>query len=101
MGFVKVGKVADVPKNGMKGYIANGKKMVVANIDGKLYAIGSVCTHRGGPLDKGAIDGHIVTCPWHGSKFDLTDGKVTGGPAQKDEERYAVKTDGEDILVDL
>jgi 3-phenylpropionate/trans-cinnamate dioxygenase ferredoxin subunit len=99
MDFVKIGKVGDVPENGMKGFVVNGNKIVVANVGGKLHAMCSSCTHRGGHLEKGKLNGNIVTCPLHGSKFDLTNGKVVGGPAKKDEISYEVKSKDGDLLV--
>jgi nitrite reductase/ring-hydroxylating ferredoxin subunit len=49
--------------------------------DGRVCAIAATCTHLGGPLDEGERDGDIVTCPWHGSRFDLCTGAVVSGPA--------------------
>jgi nitrite reductase/ring-hydroxylating ferredoxin subunit len=54
--------------------------MLLRHEDG-LHAIGAVCTHLGGPLDEGEIEGECVECPWHDSKFDLRDGRAVGGPA--------------------
>ncbi len=97
--FVKVGSVEQVPNGKMKGFVVNGKKLLVANIGNKYYAMASVCTHAGGPLDRGHLDGNVVTCPWHGSKFDVTSGKVVGAPASKDEPKYEVKVQGKDLMV--
>ncbi len=82
----------------MKGVTVNGKKIVIANVNRKFYAIGSVCTHVGGPLDKGRLEGNVVTCPWHGSKFDITNGNVMGGPARNPEPTYRLMIQGKDIL---
>jgi nitrite reductase/ring-hydroxylating ferredoxin subunit len=48
---------------------------------GEVFAIGAVCAHEGGPLEKGKIDGMCVECPWHQSVYDLRDGSVVHGPA--------------------
>src|SRR5207244_11150910 len=53
---------------------------------GQICALSDTCTHAGGPLHEGDIDGLGVTCPWHGSRFDLTDGSVRRGPATRSEE---------------
>ena len=84
----------------MKGFVATGKKVLVANVDGKFYAMGSVCTHLGGPLERGRLEGQVVTCPWHGSKFDVTSGRVVGGPAMKSEPTYKLTVDGKDLLLE-
>ena len=99
--MVRVGSVDEVPKGGMKGFEANGKKILVANIGGKFYAMGAACTHVGGPLPKGSLEDNVVTCPWHGSKFDVTTAKCVGGPAKKDEPKYEVKVQGKDLMVSL
>jgi 3-phenylpropionate/trans-cinnamate dioxygenase ferredoxin subunit len=81
------------------------KEILIANVDGKYYAIGNICTHAGGDLSKGILDGNIVTCPKHGSKFDVTTGKAVSGPKVlflrlkiKDDPSFEVKIKGKDIL---
>ena len=81
----------------MKRVTLGTQQVLLANIDGKYYAIGSVCTHMGGPLDRGKLDGHEVECPWHGSRFDVTTGAVKRGPAARPEPSYEVKIEGQDI----
>ena len=97
--FVKVATVDEIPSGGMKKVDVNGQQILVANVGGKFYAIGRVCTHTGGPLDQGKLDGNMVTCPWHGSKFDVTSGEVKNPPATEPEPAYEVKVEGSDILV--
>ena len=70
-----------------------GRSIAVFQVGGKLCAIDSKCTHVGGPLDEGEIDGTKVTCPWHGSEFDLTTGRVLVGPATKPVRAYRVRAD--------
>ena len=63
---------------------------------GQLCAIASTCSHLGGPLDEGSREGDVVTCPWHGSRFDLCSGRVLEGPAVFAQPRYEVRErDGE------
>jgi len=63
---------------------------------GQLCAIASTCSHLGGPLDEGSREGDVVTCPWHGSRFDLCSGRVLEGPAVFTQPRYEVRErDGE------
>ena len=108
MTFVKVAQVSDVPAGKMKRVIANDKEILIVNVDGKLHAIGNVCTHMKGNLSEGVLEGSIVTCPKHGSKFDVTSGKSVQGPKVaflklkgKDEPTYETKIEGTDILVVL
>jgi nitrite reductase/ring-hydroxylating ferredoxin subunit len=76
-----------------------GESVCIANVGGRYYAIGNVCTHEGGPLADGGLEGYEVECPWHGSKFDIRTGKVTNPPADEPEPTYEVKVDGNNILI--
>lgn len=63
-------------------------------------AIGNVCTHVGGPLAEGKLEGYEVQCPWHGSKFDIRTGKVVRPPAMRAEPTYEVKVEENNILIE-
>ncbi len=80
MKFVDVAGTDEVAAGGMKAFNVEDKDILVAGCDGDYYAIGSRCTHRGGDLSKGKLEGCIVTCPRHGSRFDLKTGKCIAGP---------------------
>ena len=97
--FVKVANIKDIQPSQMKAVEVAAEKICVANIEGKYYAIGNVCTHVGGPLAQGRLEGYEVECPWHGSKFDVRTGKPTRPPATKPEPTYELKVDGNDILI--
>ncbi len=99
--FVTVGKAEQVPPGKIMGFIVKGKKVVVANLGDEFYAIGSVCTHMGGPLERGQLQDNVVRCPWHGSRFDVTNGTVVGGPASAPEPSYRVKIEGADIQIEV
>ena len=68
---------------------------------GRYYAIDDTCTHRGGPLSEGEVDGTTVTCPWHGARFDVRNGTVLNPPAAKGVCSYSVRVDGNDIKVEV
>jgi nitrite reductase/ring-hydroxylating ferredoxin subunit len=98
--FVKVAETKDVQPSSMLEVDLEGEGSVcIANIDGKYYAIGNVCTHESGPLADGSLEGYEVECPWHGSKFDVRSGKVTNPPANEPEPTYDVKVEGDSILI--
>jgi nitrite reductase/ring-hydroxylating ferredoxin subunit/uncharacterized membrane protein len=65
----------------------------------RIRAIGATCTHLGGPLDKGAIEGETVTCPWHRSVFSLDDGALIHGPATSPVAAYEVRIEGGRIAI--
>jgi nitrite reductase/ring-hydroxylating ferredoxin subunit len=64
-----------------------------------VHALADRCSHRGGPLSDGELDGDCVTCPWHGSTFSVTDGEVVSGPATIPQPTYEVRLEGSDVLV--
>lgn len=68
-----------------------GKAMLLYRHQGEVLAIAAVCSHQGGPLDEGTLDGTCVTCPWHGSVFDLRDGHVVHGPASFPQASFEVR----------
>src|SRR5215213_1601370 len=97
--FVKVADAKDISPSHMKEVEVNGQNICVANVEGKYYAIGSICTHEGGPLADGSLEGYEVECPWHNSKFDVRTGEVTSPPASEPEPAYEVKVEGNNILI--
>lgn len=101
MGLKKVASVNDLPEGKGKQITVDGKALALFNVDGKFYCIDGKCTHKGGPLGEGEIEGTIVTCPWHGSKFDIITGEVKASPANKKLTTYKVKLTGKDILVEV
>ena len=72
----------------------------IASPGGHLYAFDDTCTHKGCSLAKGKLDGTTVTCPCHGSQFDVTSGAVLRGPAQQPVRSRLVQVQGEDLLVE-
>ena len=97
--FVKVAETKDIQAAQMKAVEVAGESICVSNVDGKYYAIGNICTHVGGPLDQGTLEGYEVECPWHGSKFDVRTGEPTKPPARSPEPTHEVKVEGDNILL--
>jgi len=69
--------------------------VAVFNVAGGFCATQAACTHRGGPLIEGQLDGSTVTCPWHGSQFNVCTGAVLRGPATEPIKTYRVIVEGE------
>ncbi len=94
------GKPVKVEKKG--GILSKGRSILVVMVGGDVYAIDSVCSHRGGPLDQGKMEGYEVTCPWHGAVYDVRSGKASpSSTLGKMQSRFAVKVDAAgDIWVD-
>ena len=79
--YVEVAAAAEVSEGALKLVEAGPMPVLLTRVSGKLYAIPNTCSHAGGPLYEGSLDGDVVTCPWHGSRFCVRDGRVRGGPA--------------------
>ena len=94
--FVAVGAADELP-NGERLYVEIDElPIVVFNIAGRLFAIGDVCSHDGGPLGDGDLEGMEVICPRHGARFDVQSGKALALPAVVDIPAYPVRViDGE------
>jgi nitrite reductase/ring-hydroxylating ferredoxin subunit len=99
--FEKAAATSEVPNGSMKQVSVGGMDVMLANVNGTFYALSNKCTHAGGPLAKGKLDGFVVQCPLHGSKFDVRTGAVVGPPAQIPERVFGVKVEGKDVLVNV
>jgi 3-phenylpropionate/trans-cinnamate dioxygenase ferredoxin subunit len=106
--YVKVAETPLLPAGKMMLVVAKGKEILLANVEGTYYAISNKCTHMGGMLCDGKLEGSIVTCPRHGSQFDVKTGKAVRGPQIpllnikiKDEMQFTVKVEGTSILVGI
>lgn len=97
--FVAVAKVGKLKPGSMMTVKAHGAEVALYNVGGQIYATDDVCSHAGGSLSEGELEGHVVTCPLHGSQFDVRTGEAVGPPADEPVSRYQVKVEGEDILV--
>ncbi|MGB8780706.1 MAG: Rieske 2Fe-2S domain-containing protein [Candidatus Bathyarchaeia archaeon] len=82
MSFVKVAETSEIPLGKMKHVEVNGKEMMLANVDGKIYATSDRCSHMNARLSMGTLDKNIVTCPQHFSRFDVITGKMVSGPVE-------------------
>lgn len=71
---IVLAQVNECPPGSCLEVVAAGRVIALFNVDGEIFALDGVCPHQGGPLGKGALSGHIVTCPWHGWQFDVRSG---------------------------
>src|ERR687887_1742195 len=78
--FVDIAKVDKIPAGKMKHVEVNGKEIVIANMNGKFYALDDRCGHMNALLSMGNLTGNIATCPFHGAKFDVSSGKKLSEP---------------------
>jgi nitrite reductase/ring-hydroxylating ferredoxin subunit len=78
--FVDIAKVDEIPAGKMKHVEVNGKEIVIANMNGKFCALDDRCAHMNAPLSMGNLTGDVVTCPFHGAKFNVASGKKISEP---------------------
>ncbi|MFA5059977.1 MAG: non-heme iron oxygenase ferredoxin subunit [Candidatus Omnitrophota bacterium] len=96
-----IGKKSDIPIGKSISVDIEGKKVAVFNVGGKYYAIGDECTHAGASLSEGSCEGEVVTCPWHGAKFSLTNGAALEAPAFEGVATYRIVLNGDDVAVEV
>lgn len=96
--FLSLARVSEIQPSQGKTIMVGEKKIAVFNVDGTFYAVDDTCIHRGGPLGEGILEGCIVTCPWHGWKYDVTTGVSTINPAAK-VACYQVKIEGDQVQI--
>ncbi|OPY31342.1 MAG: Sulredoxin [Methanomassiliicoccales archaeon PtaU1.Bin124] len=104
---VKVAEKDDILDGTTTVVEAKGEKILLAKVAGRLYAIEGVCSHRGGELWHGRLDGFVIRCPKHGAEYDIRTGEVVGqvklpliGKAQN-MRAFPVSSDSTGIYVDI
>jgi len=99
--FVKVADAAEIAEGGLAAFDVGGARIAVANVGGTLHAFGDACTHLHCSLSQGDLDGTVVTCPCHGSQFDVTTGGVLRGPAQEPVRSYVARVENDAFQVEI
>jgi 3-phenylpropionate/trans-cinnamate dioxygenase ferredoxin component len=98
--YVKVARAADIPPGEKQIFEVDGTLVVVINLDGQFYAIEDVCTHDGGPVGEGRLEGAQIICPRHGARFDVRTGDALTLPAFEPVATFEVKVEGGDVWVE-
>jgi 3-phenylpropionate/trans-cinnamate dioxygenase ferredoxin subunit len=93
-------KRSEVAPGTTKRVVIGATPVLLCNVDGSFYAIEDVCTHDGGELDQGELEGCRIMCPRHGAYFDVTTGAALTLPAILPVETFPVRVDGDDVFVD-
>jgi 3-phenylpropionate/trans-cinnamate dioxygenase ferredoxin component len=97
--FVKVASQSELPPGGKKLVEVDGRAIALFNVDGAIYAIDDVCTHDGGPLAEGELEGCEIQCPRHGARFDIRTGRPLCMPAIEPVAVHATEARGDDVYV--
>jgi nitrite reductase/ring-hydroxylating ferredoxin subunit/metal-sulfur cluster biosynthetic enzyme len=98
--FMTVAKVGEIPEGGMKLVRVDGETVGVFRVEGGYYALDDVCTHDGGPLAEGPLEGFEIECPRHGARFDLRTGEALTLPATVPVPIREVRVVGDEIQVE-
>ncbi len=112
MAMITVAKKDDIGEGKMIGVEADGRKVLIARVGGTLYAMDAVCSHMQGELPKGKLESGVVTCPRHGSQFDVKTGEVvkqpgfaakalTMGKGAENQVVFKVVEEGDDVKVEV
>lgn len=99
--FIEAGKTDELAPGAMMRLELMGRRILLANVNGRYYATDDTCTHEEASLSSGFLKGPLVKCPLHGSRFNVCTGKVLEEPAEADLRTYPVRLEGGRILVAL
>jgi len=99
--FQKFADVSEIKPGKIKVSKLGGVEIWVANIEGQFYAHPNKCTHQAGPVGRGRLNGNVIQCPNHGSRFDVKTGAVVGGPANRPLPSLEVKVENSAVWVRL
>jgi len=98
---VKVCSVDMVPVGSMKQFYLSDLEILVVNFGGNFHCLDGRCTHAGAPLGEGTLTGEVLTCPWHGSQFKVTDGSILRGPTEKPLKVYSSTVNDGSVFIDI
>jgi len=100
-GWIAAGRDGDLEPGQVRVVQAGRTRLALCNVEGTFYCIDDVCTHDGGPLDQGELDGKEIECPRHGARFDVTSGRATCMPAVAPVKTHPVRVVDGEIQVEV
>ena len=103
-GFQRVANKRDIKEGSLLGVELEGNNIVLAMVNGQVFAMDAICSHQGAPLEEGTLEGFNLTCPWHYAVFDVHNGKVSDRTVwAKNQTSYPVNVDEStgDILINV
>ena len=98
---LKLCNTNDVPAGSMKQFYLREQEFLVVNLNDQFHCLDGRCTHAGAPLAEGTLEGQVLTCPWHYSRFNITDGSVINKPANKPLNVYRSETKDSQLELEL
>ena len=100
-GFVPILKTSELPEMGKTVIEVGDRVVALFHVSGTFWAIDDECTHDGGPLAEGRLDGFAIECPRHGAKFDIRNGRALTMPATRPTVAHEVKVEGDQVFIRL
>ena len=97
--WVRVANKDEIPEDRGLAVKINDKELALFRVKDKLYCLADNCPHRGAALSEGHVENAEIVCPWHGWRYGLTDGECSTLPGSMNAVVFAVKLDGDDVLV--
>ena len=98
-GFIAVVKADDVPSGAMTVVAIERERILLANVEGRFYALRDMCGHRNAPLSRGKLDGYLIECPLHFAQFDVRTGELVNGPVSTAVPTYQVCVEGDTVYI--
>ncbi len=99
--LTKVCRLEILPSGTMKKFDVKDCEVLISNLENRFFCVDARCTHAGAPLSEGSLEGEVLTCPWHGSQFRISDGSVIRGPAENALQTYAVVVKDNWVFVEV
>mgnify|MGYP002636225956 CR=1 FL=1 len=99
--FIDAGQASELHPGKMKRFELGGRRVLLANVAGRIYAVDDTCTHEDASLSSGVLEGELVKCPLHGSRFNVCTGEALEEPAEENLHSYPVRLEGGRILIAL
>ncbi|HTT37831.1 MAG TPA: non-heme iron oxygenase ferredoxin subunit [Burkholderiales bacterium] len=98
-GWITVCSVSELPPGAHRVVDVDGAQVAVFNLDGELYAIEDICTHDGGILTGGPVEGDVIVCPRHGARFCVRTGEALSAPAYEPVATFPVRVEAGAVQV--
>ncbi len=100
MTFVRVASRSELREGAPLCVEVHGARIALFRIGGEIHALQDRCTHLGGPLSEGFVEGEEVECPWHSARFNLKTGEALSPPAFESVRVYPVRVTGDEIEIE-
>jgi nitrite reductase/ring-hydroxylating ferredoxin subunit len=99
--YIKLCGKNELPAGALKAFKVKGHEILAVNLKDNIFCLDARCTHAGAPLSEATLNGNVLTCPWHYSQFNITNGGVLRGPAEKPLKTYHIEEKDQFVYIDL